>query len=253
MPPPLLLLLLLSASFLRLPAPGGAACSPKACGDLSITYPFWLEEGAGRPPCGSPSFELKCNGTHAFLSRSILGQYQVARVFADNSSFVAVNHNLLPNAGCPPRWFNVSLGLGLGPYTISKKNMEVLVLYNCTDQQRAPPPGFSRTRCADGSFYRLGGVYGGHSGPGIVPPACSGLAVVPVLGFPDGEDYVPSMRQGFLLEWTVPSDDCPKCEASGGQCRYANDGTGFSCSCSGGVYPDKCGELRKTNRRQCQP
>ncbi|KAI5013351.1 hypothetical protein ZWY2020_028305 [Hordeum vulgare] len=51
--------------------------------------------------------------------------------------------------------------------------------------------------------------------PGVVPPACSGLAVVPVLGFLDGEDYVPSMRQGFLLEWTVSSDDCPKCEASG--------------------------------------
>ncbi|KAI5012013.1 hypothetical protein ZWY2020_024147 [Hordeum vulgare] len=87
--------------------------------------------------------------------------------------------------------------------------------------------------------------------PGVVPPACSGLAVVPVLMFPDGEDYVPSMRQGFLLEWTVSSDDCPKCEASGGQCRYANDGTGFSAQLFG-VYPDKCGELRKINRR-CQP
>uniref|UniRef100_A0A453J0K2 Wall-associated receptor kinase galacturonan-binding domain-containing protein n=1 Tax=Aegilops tauschii subsp. strangulata TaxID=200361 RepID=A0A453J0K2_AEGTS len=48
------LLLLLSASFLRMPVPAGAACSPKRCGDLNITYPFWLEEGGGRPPCGSP-------------------------------------------------------------------------------------------------------------------------------------------------------------------------------------------------------
>ncbi|KAI4984317.1 hypothetical protein ZWY2020_057549 [Hordeum vulgare] len=57
--------------------------------------------------------------------------------------------------------------------------------------------------------------------PGVVLPACSALAVVSVLGFPDGEDYVPSMRQGFLLEWTVPSDDCPKCEASGKAMRIA--------------------------------
>ncbi|KAM3197990.1 hypothetical protein ACQJBY_073216 [Aegilops geniculata] len=246
--PPLLLLLLLSASFIRLPEPAGAACSPKRCGDLNITYPFWLEEGGGRPPCGSPSFQLNCNGGHAFLSRSMLGQYQVARVFAENSSLVAVNHNLLvpPRAGCPPWWFNISLGLGLGPYTISGKNREVLVLHNCTEPQRVPPPGFNRTRCADGSFYRLGGGYGSHVEPGIVPPACR-LSVVPVLGFPDGDghdDYVQSMRQGFLLEWTVPSGDCPKCEASGGQCRYASEGTGFSCNCSGVAHREKCGRRK---------
>ncbi|XP_048561467.1 LEAF RUST 10 DISEASE-RESISTANCE LOCUS RECEPTOR-LIKE PROTEIN KINASE-like 1.2 [Triticum urartu] len=172
----------------------------------------------------------------------MLGQYQVARVFAENSSLVAVNHNLLvpPRAGCPPWWFNISLGLGLGPYTISRKNREVLVLYNCTEQ----PQGFNRTRCADGSFYRLGGGYGSHLEPGVVPPACN-LSVVPVLGFPDGDnDYVQSMRQGFLLEWTVPSDDCPECEASGGQCRYAGDGTGFSCNCSGVAHPEKCGRRK---------
>ncbi|VAH71758.1 unnamed protein product [Triticum turgidum subsp. durum] len=48
------------------------------------------------------------------------------------------------------------------------------------------------------------------------------------------------MRQGFLLEWTVPSDDCPECEASGGQCRYAGDGTGFSCGCAGVAHREKC-------------
>ncbi|KAF7034596.1 hypothetical protein CFC21_045588 [Triticum aestivum] len=253
MPPlqPLLLLLLLSATFLGLPAPASATCSPKRCGDLNIAYPFWLEEGGGRPACGSPSFQLKCNGGHAFLSRSMLGQYQVARVFAENSSLVAVNHNLLvpPRAGCPPWWFNISLGLGLGPYTISGKNREVLILHNCTmpqQERQVAPPGFSRTRCADGSFYRLGGEYGSHREPGVVPPACN-LSVVPVLGFPDGDDdYVQSMRQGFLLEWAVPSGDCPKCEASGGQCRYASDGTGFSCNCSGVSHPEKCGKGKST-------
>ena len=44
--------------------------SPKACGSLNISYPFWLEE-PGRPPCGSPSFQLKCNSSGAFLSRSM--------------------------------------------------------------------------------------------------------------------------------------------------------------------------------------
>ncbi|VAH71725.1 unnamed protein product [Triticum turgidum subsp. durum] len=239
MPPfqPLLLLLFLS-SFLRLPPPAGAACSPKRCGDLNISYPFWLEEN-GQTPCGSPSFQLNCNGSQALLSRSMFGGYQVVQVFPENSSFVAVDNNLPLDDGCPKWWFNISVGIGLGPFVISKKNMELLVLDNCTEQQ-VTPPGFSRTRCADESFYRLGGEYGTHLDyRGDLPPACR-LSVVPVLGFPGGDGYVPSMRQGFLLEWTVPSDDCPKCEASGGQCRYANDGTGFSCHCSGDVYPEKC-------------
>ncbi|XBI15162.1 hypothetical protein VPH35_057632 [Triticum aestivum] len=242
--PPLLLLLLLVASFLRLPVPATAACSPKKCGDLKISYPFWLEE-PGRPPCGSPSFQLNCNGSQALLTRSMFGAYQVVQVFAENSSFLAVDKNLPLDDGCPKFWFNISLGLGLGPFVISKKNKELLVLDKCTKE--ATPPGFNRTRCASESFIRLGGEYGGHREPGVVPPACR-LSVVPVLGFPGGGDYVRSMKQGFLLEWAVPSDNCPKCEASGGQCRYANDGTGFSCHCSGGVYPEKCGGSKKTTR-----
>ncbi|KAM3346361.1 hypothetical protein ACQJBY_020748 [Aegilops geniculata] len=239
------LLLLLVASFLRLPAPAAAACSPKRCGDLNVTYPFWLEE-KGQPPCGSPSFQLNCNGSQALLTRSMFGAYQVVQVFAENSSFLAVDKNLPLDDGCPRFWFNISLGLGLSPFVISKKNKELLVLDNCTKQQ-VTPPGFNRTRCANESFYRLGEEYGTHlDSRGDLPPACR-LSVVPVLGFPGGDGYVPSMRQGFLLEWTVPSDDCPKCEASGGQCRYANDGTGFSCHCSGDVYPEKCGELTKIN------
>ncbi|KAF7027389.1 hypothetical protein CFC21_039435 [Triticum aestivum] len=231
------LLCLIFASFLRLVPPAGAACSPKRCGDLNITYPFWLED-AGRPPCGSPSFQLNCNGSQALLSRSSFGAYRVVQVFPENSSFIAVDKNLPLDDGCPRYWFNISVGLGLSPFIISKKNRELLVLDKCSTP--VTPLGFNRTRCADKSFYRLGEEYGSHHELAGLPPACR-LSVMPVLGFPDGDSYVSSMRQGFLLEWTVPSDECPKCEASGGQCRYASDGTGFSCNCDDGLRPDECG------------
>jgi hypothetical protein len=245
MPLSLLLPLLAVASFLRLPPPAGAACSPKRCGDLTVAYPFWLEE-PGQPPCGSPSFQLRCNGTQALLSRSMFGLYQVLEIFTENSSFLAVDNNLPLDDGCLPRWFNISLGLGLSPFVISTQNSELLVLYNCTTPQEVVPDGFLRMPCASESFIRHGGGYGAHHDyPGNLPPACR-LSVVPVLGVPGGVDeYVGSMKGGFLLEWTVPSDNCPRCVASGGQCRYRNDGSGFSCNCSGAVYPDQCGELRK--------
>jgi hypothetical protein len=94
-----------------------------------VAYPFWLEE-AGQPPCGSPSFQIRCNGNQARLVNSILGQYQVVKIFTENSSFVAVDHDLPLADGCLARWFNISLSLGLGPFVISKKNSELLVLFN---------------------------------------------------------------------------------------------------------------------------
>uniref|UniRef100_A0ACD5TQP1 Uncharacterized protein n=1 Tax=Avena sativa TaxID=4498 RepID=A0ACD5TQP1_AVESA len=242
------LLLLLFASFLRLPPATIAACSPKACGKLTVAYPFWLEE-AGQPQCGSPSFQLRCNATtaRALLAHSILGMYQVVEIFAENSSFIVVDHDLPLDDGCPPVRFNISDGLGLSPFFISKKNRELLVLYNCTERQRSTPQGFLRTVCANESFFRLGGEYGTHHDypGGLLPTACR-LSVVPVLGFPGDDEYVGSMKGGFLLEWTVASDNCPRCVASGGQCSYANDGAGFFCNCSGAVYPDECGEFRRS-------
>ncbi|KAM0838190.1 hypothetical protein ACQ4PT_061138 [Festuca glaucescens] len=237
------LLVLLLALFLRKLPPASAACFSKACGDLTVAYPFWLEE-PGQPPCGSPSFQLRCNGTQALLANSIFGHLQVVQVFTENSSFVAVDQNLPLADGCLVQWFNISQSLGLSPFVISNKNRELLVLYNCTTQHEAAPEGFLRTPCGNKSFVHLGGEYGSwHDYPGDQPPACH-LSVVPVLGFPAGGEYLGSMRQGFLLEWAVPSNNCPRCMATGGQCRYPNDGTGFSCNCSGAMYPDECGSKR---------
>uniref|UniRef100_A0A8R7TQG6 Wall-associated receptor kinase galacturonan-binding domain-containing protein n=1 Tax=Triticum urartu TaxID=4572 RepID=A0A8R7TQG6_TRIUA len=129
------LLVLLWASVLGLPplvsAQDLATCSPKTCGDLTVAYPFWLEE-EGQQPCGSPSFQLNCDDSQALLSRSMFGAYQVLEIFPRTSSFIAVDHNLPLDDGCPKWWFNISQGLGSGAYTFTKKNRELLVLYNCT-------------------------------------------------------------------------------------------------------------------------
>ncbi|XP_066308467.1 LEAF RUST 10 DISEASE-RESISTANCEUS RECEPTOR-LIKE PROTEIN KINASE-like 1.2 [Miscanthus floridulus] len=88
--------------------------SPKACGSLNISYPFWLEE-PGQPPCGSPSFQLKCNSSGAFLSRSMFQAYRVVNIFYQNSSLHVVDENLPLAAGCPAPCFNLSLSMGFMP------------------------------------------------------------------------------------------------------------------------------------------
>jgi hypothetical protein len=236
-----LLLSLLLVPFLRAAASPaqGATCSPKKCGGLNITYPFWLEEPGG-PRCGPPSFQLKCNSSGAFLSRSVLESYRVVSIFVHNSSFHVVDDNLPLATGCPAPPFNISLGIGLGPFLISSTNYELSFLSKCNKEPpQAVPPGFRRLPCNNLSFVSDGGErkYGSHNGHKGIPPSCA-LSVVPTLG---NGDYIDRMNNGFLLKWTGLSTNCPRCMDSGGECMYANNDVGFACNCSDGIHPEKCG------------
>ncbi|XP_015697568.1 LEAF RUST 10 DISEASE-RESISTANCE LOCUS RECEPTOR-LIKE PROTEIN KINASE-like 1.2 isoform X3 [Oryza brachyantha] len=254
MAPLLLLLLLLVASFLKLPAPASSAnstspgCSPaSSCGNLTVSYPFWIRE-PGQPLCGSPSFQLRCNASGAYLARSIFGAYRVDRIFTGNNSFRVVDENLPLATGCPAPSFNISHGIWQAPFVISRANAKLHFL-SCNQSLPVAPPGFHSQPCAaanNTSFVRLAGdgIQGGTPPP--PPPGCN-FTEVPILERPDGsrDGYVGSMRSGFLLEWAVVSEDCPKCVASGGQCMYTDD-LRFACNCTEGMQTEKCDEFGKS-------
>ncbi|KAG2595817.1 LEAF RUST 10 DISEASE-RESISTANCE LOCUS RECEPTOR-LIKE PROTEIN KINASE-like 2.1 [Panicum virgatum] len=239
--------------------PAGCSPSPKACGGLNVSYPFWLEE-PGRPPCGSPPFQLKCNASGAFLSHSVFQAYRVVAIFARNSSVHVVDENLPLATGCPAPCFNISLAaMGLGVFAISQANSELRFLSRCSEPVPEALPGFRRLPCDDNaSFVGFGGRFG-SSGRfhRATPPGCL-VTVVPTLPAPaapdghgHGHDYVAGMRRGFLLEWTAVSGDCSKCIASGGECIYPDNGMGFSCNCPDGIhYPMTCGGGSKRTGRK---
>ncbi|XP_062208803.1 uncharacterized protein LOC133910323 [Phragmites australis] len=206
--------------------PEQQGCSPKECGGLDIPYSFWLEE-PGRPSCGPPSFQLKCNSSGVSWKTPMFQYYRVLNIFVDNSSFHVVDDNLPLATGCPAPSFNITSGIGLGPFLISKANKVLIFLYNCTKQE-AEPPGFRPMSCPKESFVRLDDEFDGHRIQREIPPGCR-FSVVPTLGAPDGngDDYVGSMKHGFLLEWTGVSGDCPECMASGGKCMYSDNGLGL--------------------------
>uniref|UniRef100_K3XPZ1 Wall-associated receptor kinase galacturonan-binding domain-containing protein n=1 Tax=Setaria italica TaxID=4555 RepID=K3XPZ1_SETIT len=243
--PPLLLLLL--ASFL-LPPPAASAgtaqpssCWPKTCGGLNITYPFWLEE-RDRPPCGPPAFQLKCNSSGAFMVKSVYQAYRVVSIFAENQSLHVVDINLPLDTGCPAPTFNVSLVPR--PLAFSKANKELLFLSKCTaGSQPEDSTGFHSLPCDRSAFVRLGDGrnFSRSHIQGGIPPGCF-FAFVPILEVPNGngDEYVVSLKKGFLLEWTTVPGHCPDCMESGGECVYSDTGLNFACKCSGTLLPEKC-------------
>ncbi|KAG2587119.1 LEAF RUST 10 DISEASE-RESISTANCE LOCUS RECEPTOR-LIKE PROTEIN KINASE-like 2.1 isoform X2 [Panicum virgatum] len=233
--------------------PAGCSPSPKACGGLNVSYPFWVEPG--RPPCGSPPFQLKCNASGAFLSHSMFQAYRVVAIFARNSSVDVVDENLPLAAGCPAPCFNISLAMvGMGVFAISEANSELRFLSRCSEPVPEALPGFRRLPCDNESFVGFGGRWSSSRFHRAIPQDCL-VSVVPALPAPappdgHGHDYIASMRSGFLLEWTVVSGDCSKCIASGGECMYPDNGLGFSCNCPDGIhYPMTCGSSKRTGRK----
>ncbi|CAO2209077.1 unnamed protein product [Urochloa humidicola] len=239
------LLLLLLASFLiagvtAASTARSSSCWPKSCGRLNITYPFWLEE-PGRPPCGPPAFQLKCNSSGAFLSKSIYQASQVVSIFAENQSLHVVNHNLPLATGCPAPTFNISIVPQ--PLIFSKANKELLFLGKCIGSRPAVSTGFRNLPCDNQSFVRLGDGrnFSRQHIQGGIPPGCF-FSFVPTLGVPDGseDDYIAAMNNGFLLEWTAVPGHCPECMASGGKCAYGTTDLVFACNCSSSMLPEKC-------------
>jgi hypothetical protein len=246
-------LLQLSMGTSQTTEPEQQGCSPKACGSLNISYPFWLEE-PGQPPCGSPPFQLKCNSSGAFLTHSMFQAYRVVNIFNENNSLHVVDENLPLAAGCPAPCFNISIAMEfMGAFAVSRANSELRFLSRCDEPVPEALPGFQRMPCDDNSSFvgfrrRFGSYsYREHGAGAATPPGCL-VAVMPTVPPPDRDsrhNYVAGLRNGFLLEWTAVSGDCSKCTASGGECMYPANGLAFSCNCPDGIhYPVSCGEYK---------
>ncbi|CAO2198889.1 unnamed protein product [Urochloa humidicola] len=252
-----LLLLLLPALVVLLhaaAAPAEAAatsCAPRACGNLTIAYPFWLPDQTSAPPCGPAAFQVNCSGGVASLARSFLGAYKILRISYSNRTVVVANANVQTDAaGCPAPRIDVSASLSLAPFTASAANAQLFFLFNCSGG--APPAaGFVNVTCpGEQAVVRLDTRYN-TSAARAVAGSCA-YSVVPVLpGFPGATaaDYPKLLRGGYMLEWRAAAGDCAACNASGGQCGYDADADVFACICNdGSSRPARC-DAKKSGKK----
>ncbi|XP_047057901.1 LEAF RUST 10 DISEASE-RESISTANCE LOCUS RECEPTOR-LIKE PROTEIN KINASE-like 2.1 [Lolium rigidum] len=189
-----------------------ATCAPKTCGNITLSYPFWVTDAAQpSTPCGPPAFQVDCvAGGRASLSRSFRGGYKLLRVSYADRTVVVANDNVQTNAsGCPVPTIDVSASLSLAPFSASA----------------------AANRAVAGR--------------------CS-YAVVPVVGSLSpggsaGAEYPRLLREGYVLEWRASAGDCGACSASGGQCGYDSNADAFACVCAdGSSHPARCISLSIT-------
>lgn len=196
---------------------GDDSCSPKMCGSVNISSPFWLTYwDEPQAPCRSSDFEVTCvNSTTPILRNAVSidqgfaikdisykeSSLRVVDLYAQNAYEVCLGRNLNASVKVDP------------PFKISPSNLN-LALYNCTAaataQAREDTELVEMGACGSKSsvFVRgAGGRYDANrSYAGYYREGCN-ATIVPVLGTSDHEanpsDYKQLISYGFLLTWDL--------------------------------------------------
>ncbi|KAG8055799.1 hypothetical protein GUJ93_ZPchr0001g31618 [Zizania palustris] len=231
---------------------------PVACGNVSISYPFYLSSemkdlnGYSSSYCGYPGLAIECNdgktmmqldGPYKYLVKNITygsygndsyGNVSLADpvVLEDRSSCPKVDHNVtIP-------WFSWLYFPGM--------SVDYLVFFlDCSFT--APivrPPATYQLTCGNigaGQSFVLPkdkvpeyNIYYGS-----LSQACNKIIEVPVLSDNSGDsewstdEYGQVLRQGFQLAWNDSKRlaNCTQCEQSNGRCGYNQGGDFIGCLC----------------------
>ncbi|XP_024315263.1 LEAF RUST 10 DISEASE-RESISTANCE LOCUS RECEPTOR-LIKE PROTEIN KINASE-like 1.2 isoform X1 [Brachypodium distachyon] len=250
-----------------------SSCDPATCGDLRISYPFWLS-GTHPPECGYRAFQVTCDNINNTVKASLknsLWTYQILSISYPDSSFTVTNLQFSEDGACDIELHvNASADLGIAPFGISGTNKELFFLYGCTHPQQLPPSR-APVACTDGgsgsnnsnassslspsnnTFAWLAGGYKPEydAWRSVQGGNCT-VSMVPVLGYEGatGADYQRLMKGGFLLQYAA--GDCDACVDSGGFCRINTTYDILECHCSGGVVSELivCGTDRPLINRK---
>ncbi|KAL5228130.1 hypothetical protein ABZP36_016395 [Zizania latifolia] len=197
----------------------GGDCSPKKCGNLTISPPFWISQRRQTTKaCGIRDFMVYCNDSTgvATVGSSTKNGFPIFNIsYGERSLLVLDAHkvdDLTSSTNCHTPTWNISAKLGIS-FKISPANLN-LVFYNCM----AKPPEAAElrelelmeTRCRKNTFARLGGPYDNQSNLDEYSLEGCITTFLPVLLKPGGaanaSGYLDLIRGGFLMTWELTSE-----------------------------------------------
>uniref|UniRef100_A0ACD5VJ45 Uncharacterized protein n=1 Tax=Avena sativa TaxID=4498 RepID=A0ACD5VJ45_AVESA len=183
-------------------------CSAKRCGNLTVSYPFWLQDTETGGSCGLPDFGATCVNNIPILQSSVPVAYGIAIVditYEERSLHVVDQGklNLLQTSDSCPAW-TMNTSIKLGPlFRIDASNMN-LIFYNCTAAAAAQRDmALVELRCGnENNMFVRGGVPYDEMGD-YADYAIEGCnaTIMPVLGEAKASDYEQLINDGFLVTW----------------------------------------------------
>ncbi|KAI9128406.1 hypothetical protein K1719_001399 [Acacia pycnantha] len=196
-----------------------AACSNLYdCGKIrNVGFPFW---GKGRPQCcGYPELFLNCSGNSTFIT--IQGvRYLVLDAKPDKQVMRIVRFDYVDDL-CPDQFINPILDPQVFEYV---PELNYLTLgYGCSPGIPFVKVGqffCSKDGLDDENGFALLGkkpVLSGLCNASIVVPIEFSLSVVDIV---DLGKIQGAIRNGFEVKWIAGTDECDKCQKSGGVCGY---------------------------------
>ncbi|KAJ0429879.1 putative transcription factor interactor and regulator LIM family [Helianthus annuus] len=219
-------------------------CLPRYCGDVLISYPFWIIDTESTTQyCGYEGFGINCPAIgDGILPEITLGGdlYYVRWINQDSILLSDSNVSLaVPGPPKPNHCPRVRHGINLQtlPLNFTTSNTNLSFHFNCT---RCPsfateiqmPCFFERNE-------RKACVHVMNTITEEAEYSCTEKVVTTVVHAHINEFPNLSMQlgdilpKGFELEWSR-MDGCEKCEESDGRCGWHNT-TGLICFCSDGM------------------
>ncbi|KAM0957370.1 hypothetical protein ACFX1T_025477 [Malus domestica] len=211
------------------------------CGGVgNISYPFY---GVNRATyCGQPGYEVQCLNKVPVINMKGLS----FRILEMNSTTTprTVKVARLDYWGtiCPPTFVNTTLNFSLFDYGSGYANMTFY--YRCSNSTAFPKLSCNISNTVSPVFYVTSpsSFYVTTSYEnctvGVIVPIYT--AAAPALGASQ-INVSDAVNGGFPLELEIDSNQCNKCEESGGQCGLnTSTNSGFSCFCADQAYASIC-------------
>ncbi|PWZ34767.1 LEAF RUST 10 DISEASE-RESISTANCE LOCUS RECEPTOR-LIKE PROTEIN KINASE-like 1.2 [Zea mays] len=238
---------------------------PYRCGEVNITYPFYLSDdtadvlGNSSSYCGYPGLAIDCVDdeypTIQLGGGSSTGySYNVTDIDYPTSTIYLADPDVLDDASCPRVDHNVTvspsptLWLNLSDYTVRY----LLFFTNCSVHVLHVPnqSDISPIACAsgsDGDDYSF--VVPSEMPHQLLSQQCGQVTLVPVLQNAtltpvdplwSTSGYRDALKQGFQLQWDsdMKTERCDDCERSSGKCAYNTSGEFVACLCADGHVTD---------------
>ncbi|CAO1945599.1 unnamed protein product [Urochloa humidicola] len=238
------------------------------CGNLvNISYPFYLSNEIKETAnysgnyfsCGYTDLKISCHDKGLPTETPIISlgghDYGIHNIIYDRSTMILVDSDMLyGSAGCPPVSHNVTFDYKWLQYNPSSYD-NLTFFYGCSSKPGDPVPSdFDKYRINCTGFPSQPGgpasfVFTDEElGPAQVyelASHCHENVTVPVQRKDLMENNDPNtlasggygrvLEMGFELEWNrVTTDECYRCEASGGRCAYGQSKDFLGCLCSHG-------------------